>query len=62
MFKILSREVKDSAYPIPTREDKTLGVQTPPEGVKTLCVQLIKSSVFIQENIKDLPVGDRLTV
>ena len=36
---------------------KTLSIHTPPEGAKTLCVQLSKVPVYTQENIKDLPVG-----
>ena len=37
---------------------KTLRFHSPPEGEKTPCAQL--RNVFIQENIKDLPVGGRL--
>ena len=38
----------------------TLSKNTPPEGVKTPSVQLGKVPLYIQENIKDLPVGGRL--
>ena len=43
-------------------KSKTLSVPTPSEGVKTPRVQLVSSLVFIQENIKDIPVGGRLVV
>ena len=39
---------------------KTLSASTPSEGVKTLRVQLVKVLIYIQENIKDIPVGGRL--
>ena len=38
----------------------TLSKNTPPEGVKTPSVRLGKVPLYIQENIKDLPVGGRL--
>ena len=51
----------------PHRRGKTPCVQPPPEGEKTLCVQsqdisnLVQfKSVYIQEKVKDLPVGGRL--
>ena len=57
VFKVLSREVKDSEGSIPTREVKDSECATPSEGVKTTVSQAL---VFIQENIKDLLVGGRL--
>ena len=46
-------------------EGKRLCVQSPPEGERTLCVQDISrqvqfKSVYIQEKVKNLPVGGRL--